>query len=285
MNAKKLQGRDISTAAPTSNQVLTYNDVTSKWEPKAPGVPGAHASTHQDAGSDEIVVTGLSGELADNQPPKAHAASHQNGGGDEISVAALSGVLADKQDADKLQARNVEAAAPADGEVLTWVAASSEWQALPGAANGSKVMNLSPEYPGMVAYPDGANNNCIITSGHDQASHRNYIEITALAATNDYDLVIEVRVPTSWTWNSAKIFCWTDDKANVTMAVEIFDTTGTTDGSDTVTPLVDNTWEEKSLTTPAGTYASEGLFHVHLKGTIAAAGKKARFGAILLKSS
>jgi len=31
-----------------------------------------HASTHEDAGEDEINVAGLSGELVDNQPPKAH---------------------------------------------------------------------------------------------------------------------------------------------------------------------------------------------------------------------
>jgi hypothetical protein len=32
-----------------------------------------HASTHEDGGSDEINVTGLSGTLADDQPPAAHA--------------------------------------------------------------------------------------------------------------------------------------------------------------------------------------------------------------------
>ena len=36
-------------------------------------VPTDHASRHQNAGADEISVAGLSGELADNQPPKAHA--------------------------------------------------------------------------------------------------------------------------------------------------------------------------------------------------------------------
>jgi hypothetical protein len=95
--------------------------------------PKAHAASHQNAGADEISVAGLSGELADAQPPKthnlggsehgaetlanlnakisdatlddssqprdpnAHASSHQNGGGDEISVAGLSGELADLQ--------------------------------------------------------------------------------------------------------------------------------------------------------------------------------------------
>ena len=97
------------------------------------GAPSAHASTHENSGSDEISVTGLSGELADDQPPKAHAlggskhtsatlaqlnalvsdatlddtsdartpsshaASHENGGADEIDVTGLSGELADDQ--------------------------------------------------------------------------------------------------------------------------------------------------------------------------------------------
>lgn len=34
--------------------------------------PKAHAASHQNAGADEISVAGLSGELADDQPPKAH---------------------------------------------------------------------------------------------------------------------------------------------------------------------------------------------------------------------
>jgi hypothetical protein len=34
--------------------------------------PAAHHATHEDAGSDEIDVTGLSGELADDQPALAH---------------------------------------------------------------------------------------------------------------------------------------------------------------------------------------------------------------------
>jgi len=38
----------------------------------AAGGIGSHATTHQDSGSDEINVGGLSGELADAQPPKTH---------------------------------------------------------------------------------------------------------------------------------------------------------------------------------------------------------------------
>ena len=47
--------------------------------PYSPDAAAAHKASHQDGGTDEISVVGLSGELDDNQPPKAHAlgsASH-----------------------------------------------------------------------------------------------------------------------------------------------------------------------------------------------------------------
>jgi len=58
---------------------------------------------------------------------RPHGSTHVDGGSDEFSVAGLSGVLADAQNADKLQGRAVSAAAPADANVLTWVAASTNW--------------------------------------------------------------------------------------------------------------------------------------------------------------
>jgi len=62
-----------------------------------PQTPLAHDVSHENGGSDEINVVGLSGELADPQPPKAHKVSHQNGGSDELDVVGLSGLLADAQ--------------------------------------------------------------------------------------------------------------------------------------------------------------------------------------------
>jgi hypothetical protein len=59
--------------------------------------PSAHATSHQDSGSDEINVTDLSGLLADGQTPLAHKATHENGGTDEMTVVGLSGLLADGQ--------------------------------------------------------------------------------------------------------------------------------------------------------------------------------------------
>jgi hypothetical protein len=60
-------------------------------------LPDAHKASHQDGGSDEISVAGLSGDLADLQDPKLHATAHEDGGGDEIDVSDLSGILAEPQ--------------------------------------------------------------------------------------------------------------------------------------------------------------------------------------------
>ena len=43
------------------------------------------------------VCVGSDSRLSDTRTPTAHAASHQNGGSDEIDVTGLSGVLADAQ--------------------------------------------------------------------------------------------------------------------------------------------------------------------------------------------
>jgi hypothetical protein len=48
----------------------------------SPSKPVLHAAEHQNAGADEISVAGLSGELADLQPPTNHASSHLVGGSD-----------------------------------------------------------------------------------------------------------------------------------------------------------------------------------------------------------
>lgn len=56
------------------------------WATITGAVPGAHAASHQNGGSDEISVAGLSGLLADDQNPVAHAADHETGGSDPIDL-------------------------------------------------------------------------------------------------------------------------------------------------------------------------------------------------------
>lgn len=99
----KLQGKNIANPLlPTNSQVLAWNGITEVWEPTDPGIPAAHHDTHE------------------------------NGGSDEMSVAGLSGVLADAQNANQLQSRNVAATAPTSGQVLAWN--GSAWA--PAAAGG-----------------------------------------------------------------------------------------------------------------------------------------------------
>lgn len=50
-----IRGRAVSTAAPGNGQVLGYNSGAAQWEPQNASAP-AHASTHQNGGSDEVAT-------------------------------------------------------------------------------------------------------------------------------------------------------------------------------------------------------------------------------------
>ncbi len=57
------------------------------WLTALTAVLNAHKTRHENGGDDEISVAGLSGELADDQPPKTHKASHATGGADVLTEA------------------------------------------------------------------------------------------------------------------------------------------------------------------------------------------------------
>jgi hypothetical protein len=78
-NAGWIKTKPVNMPLPAdTGKVATWNNGTGTIEWSAAGAPGAHAATHQNGGGDEISVAGLSGELADNQPPKPHKDSHTN---------------------------------------------------------------------------------------------------------------------------------------------------------------------------------------------------------------
>lgn len=60
-----VSGDIVKLAKGADGQVLTLASGFPSWA--AAGTPGAHASTHQNGGGDEVSVTGLSGVLADDQ--------------------------------------------------------------------------------------------------------------------------------------------------------------------------------------------------------------------------
>jgi hypothetical protein len=71
-NATKIQDKDVDITARVDDTILVFKSTSDSYIHETKGAPGAHASTHENGGGDEINVAGLSGELADPQPPKAH---------------------------------------------------------------------------------------------------------------------------------------------------------------------------------------------------------------------
>ena len=84
---------------PGQSVILAYDNTQARWTRW--GGLTTHATAHQNGGADEITVAGLSGELADNQPPKAHAGNHVTGGGDTIADAVAAGNSGLMSGADK----------------------------------------------------------------------------------------------------------------------------------------------------------------------------------------
>lgn len=84
----RLVGRNAGSAGDAQEITLGTNLSFSGTTLNATGggAPDPHAASHQNGGSDEISVAGLSGLLADGQTPLAHAASHQSGGSDAIKL-------------------------------------------------------------------------------------------------------------------------------------------------------------------------------------------------------
>lgn len=65
---------DVTMATPANQNIPIFNATTGKWEPdEAFATVPPHASSHQDGGTDEISVEGLSGLLADAQIPITEA--------------------------------------------------------------------------------------------------------------------------------------------------------------------------------------------------------------------
>jgi hypothetical protein len=63
----------------TAAQITKLDGIDDNADVTADNPPQAHSASHEDGGSDEISVAGLSGLLADNQNPTAHASEHVDG--------------------------------------------------------------------------------------------------------------------------------------------------------------------------------------------------------------
>lgn len=80
-SAKRKELQDLTFKPGIVKRRHLFKDVDNYIEPEWNNVknkpkycsPSAHHEEHENMGSDEISVKGLSGELADDQPSKAHA--------------------------------------------------------------------------------------------------------------------------------------------------------------------------------------------------------------------
>lgn len=93
---------DVNVPSPSDNEALTWDDATSKWIAEA-AVPAAHDLGGAQHNADTLadlntkVSDATLDDSGDPRDPNAHKTSHQEGGTDEINVAGLSGELADDQ--------------------------------------------------------------------------------------------------------------------------------------------------------------------------------------------
>lgn len=87
---------NIATFADPSGDVLADSGVSALLVPST-DQKNALSGTDGTPSGVNPYVTDSDPRLSDSRSPTAHASSHQNGGSDEISVAGLSGLLADAQ--------------------------------------------------------------------------------------------------------------------------------------------------------------------------------------------
>ena len=103
-----IDGRDLSVDGTKLDTVATNADVTGS------NAPQAHKTSHENGGTDEISVAGLSGELADDQPPRAHASGHTDGTDDIRDATASQKGVATAAQVTKLDAIDAGADVTAD---------------------------------------------------------------------------------------------------------------------------------------------------------------------------
>ena len=153
VNAANIAGKQVSAAAPTAGQVLTYNNSTSKWDSEATqavlpalatadiwvGNGGSAATAVAPSGDVTMsstalfTVAGIQGKAVSNIAPTDAQVLFYNATTSKWVAASLSGDAAVTNNGvvtvGALQGRSVSAAAPGAGQVLTWNNATTKWDA------------------------------------------------------------------------------------------------------------------------------------------------------------
>lgn len=164
-------------AAPNETLFLNTSDNKFKYKDSSGTVRDAvipHASTHENGGSDEISVAGLSGDLADAQDPKAHASTHGSAGADTIDAGDLGG------------------SGGTNGQFLQTDGTAAQW----GGLSGTALTLIESQSPSGVSSAD-------FTTGID-SDHRRYIfEVTDIVPATDGEILqLQVSNDGGSTWQS-----------------------------------------------------------------------------------
>jgi hypothetical protein len=130
---------DTDVSSPQEGEILVYT--SGKW-----------TNTDYTSGSAGLVPWDGVQNKPSTYPPSTHASSHQDGGSDEISVQGLSGVLADMQNAGSIRNREVDSSTPADGEVMVWRPSFNKWmyEAQSGSGGGGSSGSAGSGYAQIV---------------------------------------------------------------------------------------------------------------------------------------
>jgi hypothetical protein len=143
-----------------------------------------------------------------------------------------------------------------------------------GNARNTKKITLTPEFAGAVLSGSGSGS---MTAGYDGTAKKNYYRWTSTQTSDQtYEVVIQVPLPSDWSaWVSSNPIAadaWTSSTSNTAMKAIVLDTGGTADSGlggasgMTISPG-NNTWATTTSSTPAGTYAADGIMTIRVTMT------------------
>ncbi len=210
-----------------------------------------------------ITASALAAELADYAPD-----DHTHGGGDVTSA------VASATDADTV-----------DGEHAAAFADASHTHA--GAGSADREFCFIAEFAGAVLQADGGDNVGTLTAAHDATDHRNYYDwTTAEASTQDYDLVLQWRLPPEFSsWRAEDAHVYVTSRVSATPGatgvrlVELLDAGGT--NRLTAATKQNAAWTADAFAISGGTWAAGDLVTLRVR-LLADAGKAAQLHEVRL---
>ena len=161
-DAKKLRGRDVSSAAPTSGQALVWNQTGNHWRPETIHTDGGGGGGDGGTVTEVIAGTGLSGGSITHSGTISLATpvSVAHGGTGATTAAQAKsnlGIVEGGGDAESIHGRAISSAAPSVGEALVWhnlpAPGRREPQAVSGGGGGGGAVAL---YSGSPPWANGA---------------------------------------------------------------------------------------------------------------------------------